>query len=351
MSSKMQNTTETKLQETLNTDLSMKVDEYIKSLVENFQAEFVRILSKYRTPKEFEPIPSDVFIVSWMKSGTTLMQNLTYQLFVGLGKVKTDKDGDNFRDISQCVPFIEMSPVCGVFKSIHQYSPSLWKSHAPSEDFIHHANYRQHCKFMYCVRNGLSVARSFLDFLYDWIIKNDKPGIEQQLYEYYFENYFLNKSGWFEHVKQFLVHSGGIYPSEKQELSNAYIILYEDLCKDMRQGIVNISKFLGEDIETKRTEEQDRVLGFVMSKCDQDAMAKDSRFQDLMVSEGMGFDITGGRRARPKGEIGFKKYQLPQRLIDMYEHKFRQVFEFDNYGQLCDAIRQRNLALRKQQNW
>lgn len=339
------------------TSVRSKDDErHVKLLIENFKVELSKILSKYRSPRDFDPIPTDVFIVSWMKSGTTLMQNLTYQLTVSLGKVKTDVNGDKFRDISAVVPFIEMSPVCGVYKSIHSYSPSLWKSHAPIDEFMHHANYRQNCKFLYCVRNGLSVARSFLDFIYGWIIKNDRAGIEQSLYEYYFEHFFLHESHWFEHVKQWLVHSGGIYPSsppsgEKQQLSNVYVIVYEDFCKDVKQGTIDVGKFLGEDILAKHTAEQQKVLDFVLKKCDQDAMANDSRFQDLMVSEGMGWDVAGGKRVLPKGEVGFKKYRLPERLIDMYNKKFEQTFTYENYDQLCNVIRQRNYLLRKEQGW
>lgn len=36
------------------------------------------LFSKYCSPKEFDPVSSDVFISSWMKYGTTLMQNVVY---------------------------------------------------------------------------------------------------------------------------------------------------------------------------------------------------------------------------------------------------------------------------------
>lgn len=331
-------------------------DEHALSEICKIRETIQCIVSKYRTPSEFESGSTDVIIDSWMKSGTTLMQNLTYQLLVGTGKVVTDPQGNNFKDISAVVPFIEMGPVCGVYYPIHPYTPNLWKSHGVSDEFI---NYNKDCRFIYCIRNGLDTSRSFLDFIYGWLVDEFKNNEMKKInfYYHYFMNFFMNhdynngkyenvdnKVGeWFTHVKGWLDNGSDIY-NKKPKLNNVWFVIYEDLVKDMNKSIRDIAKFLNISVN-------DKVVEYVANRCNREVMAGDSRFNDIMVSESMGLDTNGGRRVRSEKEIGFKKYKLPHECTSAYDEMFQHVFGFDNYENLTDAIRKRNIRYRQQHNW
>eukprot|EP00929_Paragymnodinium_shiwhaense_P057151 TRINITY_DN28600_c0_g1_i1.p1 TRINITY_DN28600_c0_g1~~TRINITY_DN28600_c0_g1_i1.p1 ORF type:complete len:397 (-),score=64.05 TRINITY_DN28600_c0_g1_i1:5-1195(-) len=74
--------------------------------------------------RSFEPLPDDIVLVTFLKTGTTYMQQLTHQLRSG---------GDMaFRDIHDVVPFIEVNPAyLGDARDVVQLTPRLFKLHHP----------------------------------------------------------------------------------------------------------------------------------------------------------------------------------------------------------------------------
>lgn len=325
------------------------VEAYLDDLIENLTDQMNVLLKNYSTPQDFDPVPSDVFIVSWMKSGTTLMQNLVYQLMVVTQRVPTDPEGNKFRDISMVVPFIEMSPICGVYQSVHPYQPAAWKSHTDQPGFSK-PEFRP-CHFIYLLREGKQVVRSFLDFMADWLAQKRCVEDRRELYYHrYFLQWFLGctrdeKTGewkigdengwWFSHVKGWM----------ETDYPNVLIVLYEDLIKDLSQGIRTVAAFLGVKIEN------DDVVRFVLDACDQKKMANDPRFSDIMVSEGFGLDVNGGRRVRKPCEVGFAKYELTEECNRLYDEMFMRTFGVKDYATLAEKVRKRNAKMRETQGW
>lgn len=318
-----------------NDEKSEVFDEYMDDLLKGMH----KVIHRYISPRDFEPRNNDVFIVTWMKSGTTLMQNIYYQLMVESGGVVSDPDGRKFRDISTVVPFIEMSKICGVQYPIHPYEPIGWKSHSTAGEFSKQ-EYKS-CKFLYLIREGKTVARSFLDFTADWVVENAcPPELREQFYRRYFNEFFLNykirddrshwtlqdEAGeWFRHVRGWL------------DSKNDYVLIvpYEDIVKDLAGAVRMVATLVNIEVT-------DEIVAKIVGKCDRKAMANDSRFNDVMVSECNGLDVTGGRRVRDSGEKGFAQYTLPRECVDRYDKMFTDVFSFPDYQALVEHVRARN---------
>lgn len=343
--------TATKSNTAAESEVVEDVEAYFTKLLDDISHQMAYILSKYRTPKEFDPVSSDVFIISWMKSGTTLTQNIIYQIMVAAKRVPTDPTGLHYRDISMVVPFIEMSPLCGVYYPVHTYHPIAWKSHSDISCFP--AERYRNCRLIYLVRDGRQAARSFLDFFTGWALSFDCiDDLKEQFYHRFFLAYFLGcrreedgeelgqwklpeKPGWwFSHVKGFV----------DCDFPNILFVLYEDLVADLDKSVQMIADYLGVSVD-------DPAVQSVVSACDRKKMANDTRFNDSMVSEGMGFDTKGGRRVRDASEIGFSKFILTDECNRLYDEMFSRVFGMENYEALANHLRDRNASMRKRQGW
>lgn len=319
-------------------------DAYLDDLVQHLSDQVVTARAKYRTLHEFEPVESDVFIVSWMKSGTTLMQNIIYQLMVCTKRVVTDPNGNNYRDISMVIPYIELSPLCGIYQSVHPYHPAVWKTHSNVAGFSRACF--EKCRYIYLIRDGKHVARSFLDFIHDWFTHiHCEESLREEYYRRYFISYFLgckrddetgewkvmvDKRGeWFSHVKGWL----------EKDFPNMLVVLYEDLVADLEESIRTVAAYLEIVVD-------DDIVRHVMDACDHKKMANDSRFRDVLVSESFGLETQKGRRVRQPGEVGFSKCTISEDCNRLYDEMFQSTFGVKDYDRLANVLRERN-AKRK----
>lgn len=271
------------------------VETYVSKKVDEVSSKMGHVLSKYRSPKYFEPSPSDFFIIPWMTSGTTLMQNMFYQLMVATKRVATDPTGLDYRDISMVVPFAEITHISGVHSPVHRYHPVGWKSHSDISCFT--AERYRDCRFIYLLRDERQVARSCTAYGIDWAVDlNHSDEVRKKFYHRFFLRCFLacepvdgseepdkwvfpaGPAWWFAHAKGFV----------DCDLPNLLFVLYEDMVADLDKTVRAIADFLKKAID-------DEVVQHVVSASDREKMANDTRFRDQLVSEGMGLDVSGGR--------------------------------------------------------
>ena len=179
--------------------------------------------------QEFDYRKDDVYIVTYMKSGTTLLQMVVYQLL-------TDGDMD-FGHIYDVSPWIEYAAVIG--QSLHMLpSPRVLKSHLEYKDFP-----KVKGKIIYGIRNGMDVAVSMFHHYNDLELSGLK-------WEQFYDRVFMKKS-WFRHV-----HA---WKQNKRKL-DVFYVRYEDLTKNMRKTVEDLAAFLG----VKLTEE---TLQRVLERC------------------------------------------------------------------------------------
>lgn len=324
----------------------------LDDMVETFSTRSFGFKSRHRAPSDFTPTskPFDVYVVSWRKSGTTLCQNIAYQMLVGAGRVPTDPDGTDFKDISEVTPFLEAASITGVYESKHPYSPAVWKSHSNALKFDDLSKFGTG-RFIYLFREGTSAARSHLDFVANWIfmgidqLNEDEHGM---VYERYFLRYFLGmvqdeetgkwvkrtdgkEGAYFLHIKSWL----------DTALENVLYVPFDEIIKDLDTWVPLIAKFIGLSEE----EISDSLVKSVIAKCDRKVMASDTRFNELLISAANKLDKNGGRRSRGEGEKSFSRFKLNEETLKLFDEQFKSVVGFDNYEALKVELCKRNEKL------
>ncbi|MGB3464939.1 MAG: sulfotransferase domain-containing protein [Cyclobacteriaceae bacterium] len=194
----------------------------------------------------------DIYIVSYMKSGTTLMQMIVYQL-------TTDGQMD-FSHIYDVSPFLENelnNPVVSTQNLNKLESPRIIKTH-----FRNQALPSQLKGKVICVtRNGMDVAVS----MYHHYKNYHMPDLE---WDAHINQWFADKYTWFDHVFDW---------KENKRNYNVHYVAYEDIINDPRNTIEGIARFL----ELNPTEEvYDRVVercSFSFMKTNQEKFGLDTR--------------------------------------------------------------------------
>ena len=176
--------------------------------------------------KRFELIlrPTDIFIVTYPRSGTTLMQMMLYQL-------TTDGNMD-FQHISQVCPWLERVPRTGMDLETLP-SPRIIKSHLPYRSIP-----KGPCKYIYVVRDGRDTAVSYFHFARSHL------GFDGTFAEF-FDRFVRGKvlyGSWFHHVEGWL----------NQRKMTVLVVKYEDLVGEMRRCLEKIIAFCGLQVPENR---------------------------------------------------------------------------------------------------
>jgi len=180
-----------------------------------------RIANFLRGRMELEVRPTDVFISSYPRSGTTLTQWILYLL-------SHDEQPDPAH-LTQVSPWFERSLAIGevTAEDLGRFpSPRVFKSHLPRQWLPDGARY------IYVERNGLDVLTSYFHFYRAYL------GFEGTLDDFYrrFMDGRVQYGSWFEHVAGW--HKRASDPS-------VLIVRYEDLLSDRKASIEQIVEFLG----------------------------------------------------------------------------------------------------------
>ena len=307
----------------------------------NSRDEAVRILDNYTKkilergsqtePRTRTLQPTDIIITPFSKAGTTLMQNMTYQITVATGGAPlSDPDGTNFTDITMVCPWIDYQTQLGGFESLT--NPHIFKSHSPVEKF----NLEQ-AKYIYVVRNPTSFPGSWLDFVgksHDFICAESKdvqyelvqeafgrkilgiPNATEEQIRNFVEGREVPKFGeWFDHVDGWL----------KASRSNVLILFYEDIVEDMRSAIISVANFMD------RTISEDAIKR-VMERCDRKAMTNDPKFKCGI--EQQHFGLTEAWKVLPKDRKGYKEYSINPMLLDLLQKGMQEYFQVSSYDEL-----------------
>jgi hypothetical protein len=180
-----------------------------------------RITNFLRGRMELEVRPTDVFVSSYPRSGTTLTQWILYLL--------THEEQPDPAHLTKVSPWFERSLAIGEVTASDLAgfpSPRVFKSHLPRQWLPDGARY------IYVERDGLDVLVSYFHFYRAYL------GFEGTLDDFYdrFMDGRVQYGSWFEHVAGW---------RERASDPDVLIVRYEDLLNDRKTSIERILEFLG----------------------------------------------------------------------------------------------------------
>ncbi|XP_051721015.1 amine sulfotransferase-like isoform X2 [Ctenopharyngodon idella] len=186
--------------------------------------------------QNFEIRDSDVFVITYPKSGTIWMQQI-----LSLIEVKGDVTATSNQLNSERMPWIEVSDSEKQFVSAP--SPRFRVSHL-SYKFMPLELKQKKGKVIYVARNPKDVLVSYYHFhKYANMLETPKD------FDDFFEKFMKGNvygNCWFEHVKNWYSH--------KDEMNFLYIT-YEEMIKDLRSVVERITSFLGRDLTPQQLNE------------------------------------------------------------------------------------------------
>ncbi|OQP45856.1 hypothetical protein A4H97_31935 [Niastella yeongjuensis] len=165
--------------------------------------------------QEFEAREDDICVVTYMRSGTTLVQMMLYQLLT---------DGNmNFNHLSDISPLLE--DAINAPQQLQQLpSPRIFKTHGDYKYFRRKSNAR----IVYVVRNGMDVASSIFHYHKNY----DNPDLN---WDKFLTNNFMDRLSWFKYVEDWL---------ENKNRLNVCYLKYEDVTDNMRATIEKLAAFM-----------------------------------------------------------------------------------------------------------
>jgi hypothetical protein len=207
-----------------------------------------RTLSFLRGRLAFRPRTTDVYVVSYPRSGTTWMQLMLYRL-VGHDRV-------DFDHISQVSPWFERSLAIGSLSAddFEDFpSPRIMKSHLP------YGWLPRLGRVVYVWRDGRDVAVSYFHFYRSHLgYPHDFPTFFQS-----FLRGELQYRSWFDHVAGWMAHA---------QAPGVLIVRYEDLQRNRVGVLRQVARHVGLNVSDDR-------LARVIAETSFDAMkGQESKF-------------------------------------------------------------------------
>lgn len=288
-----------------------------------------------KTQPEFGRQVTDTIITTFPKSGTTLLQQLAYQIVVHTGGApQDDPDGLSFADISERVPWLHFAPPRVVANACANPSnPRLFKTHATVASFDVDAQ-----RHIVVLRHPHSVMRSLLDFHWQLFAHALLRGADTRTRELVFQDTVARAllgtgraSGgplmaeqdappmgtWVQHTHGWLQHAAK---------PNVLVLFYEDVTRDIEATARRVAQFLGCQLS------EDGVRA-VAARCSRQYMAADDRFKSLCDAEVLNIEARGSKVNMP-GSGGFAQCSLNEDEDRALTGLMQTHFGVDNYEQL-----------------
>lgn len=299
----------------------------------------------------YKPKPSDVIVTTFPKAGTTLMQQLVYQVTVATGGAPTDDPGgSNFTDICEKVPWVNyISHVTIEPDSVP--SPRLYKTHSPANRFDLSTQ-----KHVVVLRNPEQFAGSWLDFTFACFRGPLVDNADEEARRYVFDDLVartvlgllpptadetdayncrvIQEEGvlgaWFVHTKSWV---------DVLNHPNILLMFYEDIVNDMEGTAVKIANHMGRTLTTDG-------LNTVVSRCTREYMTKDNRFKSIWDGKVLGVDERSSK-VMDQTRDGFNKFKLNEEHKKELHRQMLQAFGCGSYTELKAAVTRKQDELHR----
>ncbi|XP_044515320.1 sulfotransferase 2A1-like [Gracilinanus agilis] len=254
--------------------------------------------------RKFQFQDTDIFLVSYPKSGTTWMQHI-----LSLMLNKEDFQNQNSIPTYIRVPFVEISSFKIEWDKM--LAPRLFASHLPANFFINNLK-NSKTRVVLLARNPKDVLVSYYHFHKITKVLPDFNSFDDFFHQFVEGKVFYGP--WFNHTKSWL--------DVCHEL-NSFLITYEDLSQEPCQVIQNLANFLGEKL---KPDDLESILHY-------SSFSYMSQNDSLNYSSSKIFDHSKGKFFR-KGVTGnWKEYFSPEqndKFNNIYQEELGDLnFKFD----------------------
>ncbi|XP_025062822.1 amine sulfotransferase-like [Alligator sinensis] len=222
-----------------------------------FKYKGIYFYTKYVTPElidsleEFEIRVSDVFLITYPKSGTVWTQNILSLIFH-----EGHRDETEDIHVIDRVPWLEYN--LNKLDYANRPSPRLFTTHLPYY-LVPRGLKNKRVKVIYVARNPKDVLVSYFHFSKIVITPDNTPD-----FSIFLERFLAGEvlsSSWLDHVRGWYDHRDDF---------NIFFLTYEEMKKDLRGAVLRICDFLGKELS-----EDD--LDTVVKKATFENMKKDPR--------------------------------------------------------------------------
>lgn len=292
------------------------------------------ILDRFKTTdrgseiRSFETRKSDVIVTTFPKSGTVLLQQMIYQIAVHSGGAPpADPTGEEYEDISNTVPWIEMRNFLKLPDS--QTTPRTLKSHFPITSFVPGS-----MRHVVVIRDPQSFPASFLNFMFDVVHYKQSTKLSDEVLQecvdimareglincdmYNREQYAIPH--WHEYIKKC------VWPPRE----NVFVLFYEDVIVNLEKTCRRVARFMNCNVPGD-------AFATIAARCEQDYMAASSKFQGFRTQKLFG-QPSHAIKARPKDYVGFKRFKMRAELVKDLEKYNLEVFGVRSYPEIRKFI-------------
>lgn len=285
--------------------------------------------------------PTDTIVTTFPKAGTTLMQQMVYQIVVATGGAPVDDpDGVNFIDISCRVPWINVLPNDSFLpKGPQESSPRVFKSHSPITVF----DIETH-RHVVVIRDPVCYPGSYLNFLFEIFANNLLHSASELAREFLFHGWVEkmlkrsetvtdlrsqarqskfeeNMGTWFEYNKGWL---------DAMHHKNVLILFYEDVVSDPSTACKRIARFLERSLS-------DQALSKVVSRCTREYMSTGDRFKSIWDGKVCGVEPFA-EKVKPFDRDGFSQFAWKPKQLEALKREMRGAFGVETYAELKAAV-------------
>jgi len=271
----------------------------------------------------FGPRPTDVFVVTYPKCGTTWVTQICHQIRTG-GHM-------DFEEIAEVCPWDILAYDCGQdLDADHVADPRVFKSHERAGDIAKGAKYIHVC------RDPDDAFISFYRFLPAWAaIPPGSISVEE-----FAAAIFGGVS-----------HSGGIWDFftewwERRADPNVLWVCYEDLRSNLREQICRIATFMEVPLDQALLDKVEEMSSFAYMQAHSGQFDEHLVFQKVRDQMGIPSDYVFGEvavsKVRTGGGVSGEGKRLPEDVQAMLQRRWQTSVEakigFASYNDLREAV-------------